>query len=61
MCRDHIVADVRRIREEIAAECGYDLKRLAERDREVAETWPGRLVSKEKLLRDRRASRAAGK
>ena len=39
MCRDHIVADVRRIREEIAAECGYDLKRLAERDREVAETY----------------------
>lgn len=55
MFRDPIVEEVRRAREEIFAECGYDLHRLMERYREVLKTWPGKVVTKEELLRDRRA------
>ena len=55
MSRDYIVDEVRRIREEIAAECGYDFKRLAERHRKIAREWPGKVVTKEELLRGRRA------
>lgn len=61
MCHDPIVAEVRRIREQIAAECGYDLRRLAERHRRIEEEWPGRLVSKEEFLKARRASEAEKK
>lgn len=61
MWRDPIVEEVRRIREQIFAECGYDLKRLAERDRKIAQEWPGKLVTKEELTRERRASEAESK
>ena len=55
MPRDPIVAEVRRIREEIAAECGYDFKRFSQWISEVEKTWPGKVVTKEELLRGRRA------
>ena len=55
MSRDYIVDEVRRIREEIAAECGYDPKRFSEWISEVEKTWPGKVVTKEELLRGRRA------
>jgi hypothetical protein len=48
------VAEVRATREQIAAECGYDLHRILERDREVLRHWKGKIVTKEELSRRRR-------
>lgn len=55
MFKDPIVEEVRRAREEIFAECGYDLHKLLERDRQILKDWPGKVVTKEELLRDRQA------
>jgi len=53
MWKDPIVEEVRAIRQEIAEECGYDLHRVLERDREVLKQWKGKVVTKEELLRGR--------
>jgi hypothetical protein len=53
--KDPIVEEVHRARGEIFAECGYDLHKLLERCRDVLKDWPGKVVTKEELLRDRQA------
>ena len=40
---DPIVAEVRRAREQIAAECGYDWARLLQREQEIYERWKDRM------------------
>lgn len=49
MWKDPIVAEVRAIREQIAAECNYDLHKLFEMQREVERTWQGTIVRREDL------------
>ena len=50
MVQDPIVAEVRAIREEIAAECDYDPHKIYLRGCEIARQWQGRVVTKEELL-----------
>ena len=54
MRKDPIVEEVRRIREEIFAECDYDLNKLMERGREVLKHWKGKVVTKADLDRMRK-------
>lgn len=56
MASDAIVAEVRAIREQLFAECDYDLHEVVERDREFLKNWPGKVVTKEQLLKERRES-----
>ena len=56
MREDPIVAEVRAIRERIFAECDYDLHKLIERGRDILKTWPGKVVTKEQLQKERRES-----
>ncbi len=58
MINDPIVAEVRRAREKLFAECGNDLGRLFERLRETEGRYRDRLVTKDELMR-RRAAKAA--
>lgn len=44
MYRDPVVAEVRKAREELAKEAGYDLERYLERLRAAQEKYRGRLV-----------------
>jgi len=53
MPTDPIVEEVRKAREKIAAECDYDIHRILQRGYEIMEGWPGRVVTKEDLDRDR--------
>ena len=50
---DPIVAEVRRIREQLASECNYDLGVLLEKEREFLKTWKGKKVSYEELMAER--------
>lgn len=54
MCDDPVVAEVRAARERLLAECGYDLHKVIERSRGILKNWPGKVVTKEELERDRR-------
>ncbi len=49
MWKDPVVEEVRAIREQIAAECDYDLHKIFEMQREVQRTWKGKTVRKEDL------------
>ena len=55
MCDDPIVREVRAAREKIFAECGYDLHRVLQRDRELVRQWPGKVVTREDLIEGRRS------
>ncbi|MBM4049934.1 MAG: hypothetical protein FJ279_32965 [Planctomycetes bacterium] len=59
MWKDPIVEEVRAARQKIAAECGYDLKKILERDREVLKQWKGKVVTKEELMKQRGRTRSA--
>jgi hypothetical protein len=54
MIHDPIVAEVRKARAKIAAECGYDLHTYFERQREAIKRWKGKVVDGDELLRARR-------
>ena len=49
MWKDPIVEEVRAAREKIAAECGYDIRRILERGRRALKKWKGKVVTKEDL------------
>jgi len=53
MWKDPIVEEVRAIREKLAAECGYDLHKMLERDREVLKHWQGKIARREELLKSK--------
>lgn len=42
---DPIVAEVRRIREDLARECDFDIGKLLEKDREFFRQWKGKKVT----------------
>jgi hypothetical protein len=54
MMNDPIVTEVRRIREQLLAECGGDLQKYMDRIREEEEKDRDRLVTKEDVLRMKR-------
>lgn len=58
MCDDPIVAEVRAAREQFFAECGYDLRKVTERCREIVKNWKGKVVTKEQLQKERREAGA---
>ena len=61
MWKAPIVEEVRAIREKIFAECGYDIRKLIEREREILKRWKGKVVTKEQLMKERhRAGRKTG-
>ncbi len=51
--KDPIVEEVHAIRQQIAAECGYDLGRMMEMQRTLLKNWKGKVVTKADLLRRR--------
>lgn len=53
MARDPIVEEVRRVRERIAAECGYDVHRLLLRQSRALKRWKGRVADPDELLKER--------
>ena len=55
MFKDPIVEEVRRIREELFAECDYDLHKLREKDRELMKRWKGKVITREELFAQREA------
>lgn len=60
MCDDPIVAEVRAIRQQIAAECDYDLHKLYLRACEVQKNWKGKVATKEDVAPGGRAVEATG-
>jgi len=58
MCDDPVVAEVRAARERLLAECGYDLHKVIEKSRRILKTWPGKVVTKEQLQKERREAGA---
>ena len=60
MWNDPIVAEVRAVRERIAAECDYDLHRMFERQREIVRRWEGKVVGRGDLPRKLQHSAATG-
>ncbi len=60
MWRDPVVAEVRKIREQLFAECGYDLHRLGEKDRELQKASGRKLVTKADLDRERAEAKPEG-
>jgi hypothetical protein len=59
MVRDPIVEEVRRTRETIAAECGYDVHRLLLRQAHALKRWKGKVADTEELLKERDSARLA--
>jgi hypothetical protein len=57
--KDPIVGEVRKIRETLAAECGFDLHRIALRQKRVGERWKGKKVSYDDLVSKRRPAAVA--
>ena len=45
MSDDPIVTEVRRIREQLARECDFDIGKLLEKDREFFRRWKGKKVT----------------
>ena len=60
MCDDPIVAEVRAARERFFAECDYDMKKVIERGHETVKNWPGKVITKEQLLKERREAESKG-
>ena len=54
MFKDPIVEEVRRAREELARECGYDLHKIMEKCQKTVQNWKGKKVTKEELIRGRK-------
>lgn len=52
--KDPIVQKVRRTREKLAAACGFDLHRIALRQKQVADGWRGKKVTYDQLMATRR-------
>ena len=61
MWKDPVVEEVRAIREQIAAECDYDLHKLFEMQREIARKWKGRTARRGDLPKKLHAVEEAGK
>ena len=59
MWKDPIVEEVRKARQEIAAECDYDLHKMIERGREFLKHWKGKVVTKAELDARRAAAKSA--
>jgi len=53
MALDPIIAEIRAVRERIAAECDYDFHKMCQRGEETLRQWNGRVVTKEELRHDR--------
>jgi len=53
MFLEPIVAEIRAIREQIAADCDYDFHKMCQRGEEVLRQWNGKIVNKEELDRSR--------
>jgi hypothetical protein len=53
MASDPIMAEIRAVRERIAAECDYDFHKMCERGASILRQWPGKVVTKEELHRGR--------
>jgi hypothetical protein len=53
MLPEPIVAEIRAIREQIAADCDYDFHKMCQRGEEMLHHWPGAIVNKEELDRTR--------
>jgi len=51
MCNDPIVRNVRDARERIAAECGYDLHKMLDRQQEVMRRWRGKIANTKDLAK----------
>jgi hypothetical protein len=54
MSLEPIVAEIRAIREQIAADCDYDFHKMCQRGEELLHQWNGKIVNKEELDRSRR-------
>ena len=54
MILEPIVAEIRAIREQIAAECDFDFHKMCQRGEEVLHQWNVKIVIKEELDRSRR-------
>ena len=50
MWKDPIVEEIHTVREQIARECDYDLKKIIKRLRKKEEEYSGRIVRKEDLI-----------
>ena len=46
MNEDPIVAEVHKIREKLAKECGYDIAKMSERHRRIFRAWKGKKMTK---------------
>jgi hypothetical protein len=57
MLLDPIVAEIRAVRERIAAECDFDFHKICLHAEKTLQNWPGKIVTKEELDRDRAHSR----
>lgn len=53
MALDPIIAEIRAVRERIAAECDYDFHKMCLRGTETLRQWKGRVVTEEELYRQR--------
>jgi hypothetical protein len=53
MALDPIIADIRAVRERIAAECDYDFHKMCQRGEETLRQWKGRVMTEEELRRQR--------
>jgi len=53
MWKDPIVEEIHAVREQIARECDYDLKRIMDRLRKRESEHTGRVVQKEELIMER--------
>ena len=58
MWKDPIVEEVRKAREDLLAECHYDLAKLMRRSRRFLKGWKGKVVTKAELDKRRSAARA---
>jgi len=57
MWKDPIVEEVRKARQEIAAECDYDFKKMLQRERNILKNWKGKVVTKAQLDAERNRDR----
>jgi len=53
MSPEPIVAEIRAVRAQVAADCNYDFHQICLRGEEVLRQWNGKIVTKEELDRSR--------
>ena len=51
--KDPIVEEVHAARKRIDAECGHDVRKIFERERQGMKAWKGKVVTKEELAKRR--------